>query len=80
MRSDILASGLDNLYADRVDFVEKFTIMTYGRDSEEEIQKQLNAWAKAGFLRILKPLIECADMEPCVKLLSFIQPNPNRNQ
>ena len=50
MRTKSLASGLDNLYADRIRFVEKFTIMVYSGGSESEIQVLLNEWASKGYI------------------------------
>ena len=77
MRKNVLASGLDNLYADRVDCVSKFTIMTYSMTSnEDEVQAQLNEWAEAGYIEIIEPLAKCEKMEPCIKLLAWIQPRP----
>ena len=77
MGKEALASILDNLYADRVENVEKFTIMTYSKASDQEAQEILNEWAQAGYIEIIKPLSECEKMEPCIRLVSFIQENPN---
>jgi hypothetical protein len=54
--------------------------MTYGSGTEEELQVQLNEWAAAGYLEILKPLATCAEIEPCIRLISFILPNANRDK
>jgi hypothetical protein len=70
-----LASGLDMLYADRVRDIYKETIMNYSRTFDEcSVQNQLQNWEEAGCIQIIKPLAECEDMEPCIKLLGWIQP------
>jgi hypothetical protein len=77
MRTNSLASGLDNMYADRVGEAYKQTVMAYSDTFDEEaVQSQLNQWADSGLIKIIKPLAECEDMEPCVKLLGWIQPRP----
>lgn len=79
MEKNVLASGLDILFADRAYEIEKQTVMTYAVSSDsEEVQTQLNEWSAEGKLLILKPLTECDDMEKCIKLLTWIQPrNPD---
>jgi hypothetical protein len=72
-----LASGLDIMYADRVREIFKFDVMVYARTVDEyAVQEQLKNWQEAGCIEIIKPLAECKDMEPCIKLLSWIQPRP----
>lgn len=80
MGKKALASGLDNLYADRVRIVERFTILTYSESTEIETQEMLEEWQSSGFIKIIKPVSECEKMEPCIELLSFIQPNLNRGK
>ena len=73
----MLASGLDIMYADRIREVFKVDLMTYSESSDEAaVQNQLNEWAEKGLVEILKPLAECKAMEPCIKLLNWIQPRP----
>lgn len=77
MRADVLASGLDIMYADRIGEAYKQTVMAYSKTFDEEaVQSQLNQWADSGFIKIIKPLAECEDMEPCIRLLGWIQPRP----
>lgn len=78
-KSQSLANALDDLYADRVSDVFKQTIVNYSRSvDEDEIQAQLDAWAQAGFIQVIKPLSECHEMDKCIKLLAWIQPKkPN---
>lgn len=63
------------MYADRLINIYKVDIMTYSKSSDESIvQSQLNRWAETGLIEIIKPLAQCEDMEPCIKLLGWIQP------
>jgi len=70
-----LASGLDAMYADRVDQVYKKTVMMYARTFDEKsVQEQVNNWSEAGCIEIIKPLSKCEDMDPCIRLLDWIMP------
>jgi len=63
------------MFADRIKEAYKQTVMTYSKTSDEvAVQLQLNEWEKNGYIKIIKPLAECEDMEPCIKLLGWIQP------
>jgi hypothetical protein len=77
VKTDVLASGLDIMYADRIREVSKIDVMTYSESHEEGlIQNQLNQWSEKGLVEIIKPLAQCKDREPCIKLLGWIQPRP----
>jgi hypothetical protein len=77
MNIKVLSAGLDNMYADRLTDIFKIDIVTYSLCSDlVEIQFTLDEWQKKGFLKILKPLAECKDKEPYIKLLGWIQPHP----
>ena len=80
MNINSLASVLDNLFADRLYEILKIDIIRYSEATEVEAQTVLDQWAAAGYLRIIRPLVECADMEPCIRLHGFILPNPNRDK
>ena len=42
--------------------------MIYSKTVDEEVvQNQLDQWAAAGSIKILKPLAECEDMEPYIR-------------
>lgn len=72
-----LASGLDIMYADRIREISKFDVMVYARTLDgDAVQEQLKNWQEAGCIEIIKPLAECEDMEPCIRLLNWIQPRP----
>ena len=74
MRADVLASGLDNLYANRAYEIFKKDVATYSKtENLNAIQIQLFEWQNQGYIEILKPLEDCEELEPCIKLLKFIQ-------
>ncbi len=63
------------MYADRLTDIFKIDVVTYSLCSNlVEIQFTLDKWQNKGLLKILKPLAECEDMEPCIRLLGWIQP------
>jgi hypothetical protein len=77
MKVNVLASGLDIMYADRIYYINKRSVMIYSKSIDEQVvQNQLNQWAEKGHIQILKPLVDCEDMESCIKLLNWIQPRP----
>jgi hypothetical protein len=73
MRSDVLASALTHLYNDRLTEIHTKDILTYSHTADmAAIQTQLEEWKRAGYLVILKPVKDCADREPCVRLLGSV--------
>jgi len=70
MRIDVLAAALTNMYYDRLTDIFKIDLMTYSKSTDvKKVQHQLEEWACAGHLVILKPLDACKDREPCIRLL-----------
>ncbi len=62
MRVDVLASGFDNLYADRAYYIFKADILTYSMtDKLSDVTKQLEEWQAQGFIKIIKPIDKCAE-------------------
>lgn len=58
------------MYYDRIVDVSKGTICIYSESTDDSsIQTQLGEWEDAGHLVILQPVKDCADREPCIRLL-----------
>ena len=79
VNTKLLKNGLDGLYAERAYEIEKKTIVMYSETSDLlEVQEQLNQWEKIGKIKIIKPIIECKEMEKCIRLLAWLNPrNPD---
>jgi hypothetical protein len=79
MRNDILAAACTNMYCDRLTDIFKIDVITYSRtENINEIQNLLNRWENEGYLQILKPIKDCANREPCIRLLKIIPlPDPD---
>lgn len=61
------------MFYDRLTDIFKKDLITYsGTDDLDKIQNKLSDWQHAGYLKILKPIRECENMEPCIRLLSKI--------
>lgn len=61
------------MFHDRIRDVSKRTVRTYSRtEDENEIQNKLNEWEVAGYIKILKPIEECENLEPCIRLITRI--------
>lgn len=79
---EILKSGLNNLYADRVCSVDKHTILAYAGGDATFAKSLLDKWADRKYLRILKD-IETADRKGiCIEIVNWIddprsQQNPD---
>lgn len=71
-RKDILVNGLNNIYAERVKYVEKFTIITYLEPDIMIARSVLEEWENQGYIRIIKSIELCEPMEDCIELLSMI--------
>ncbi len=72
MNKRALTSGLNRLYADRVELVEKYTIIVYSKGREEDIDEFLIECSNLGFLKIIKSIQDAEEQEYCIKLLSQI--------
>jgi hypothetical protein len=68
-----LMNILNGLYADRVGFVEKRTILIYADDDIDLAVKCLKKWEQQGALRIIKDLDSSGEGDDCIELLSFIK-------
>jgi hypothetical protein len=61
------------MYYDRLTDIFKIDLTTYSESTDsDEIQLKLGEWERAGYLVILKPVKQCADREPCIRLLGPI--------
>jgi hypothetical protein len=81
MRLDILAAILDQLYTDRAFVIEKGNVLKYAQADINDmyaLQEQLSIWESEQKLVQLKPLSECNDAEPCIRLIAYLLPNLNR--
>lgn len=58
------------MYYDRITDIFKIDIIVYsGTDEINAIQEVLNDWERSGYLIILKPINDCMDREPCIRLV-----------
>ena len=69
---EVLKSGLNRLYADRVSRVVKETLMVYSNHNIELVKKALWEWEQQGSIRILMDVSLAEDDQKCVELLPFI--------
>jgi hypothetical protein len=67
-----LKNALNGLYADRVGFVSKESILTYSFGDLELAVTLLRKWEKQGALRILDNFNSADEEDDCIELLSFI--------
>jgi len=69
---EVLKSGLNRLYADRVSRVVKETLMVYSNHNFELVKEALWEWEQQGSIRILMDISSAEDDQECVELFSFI--------
>jgi hypothetical protein len=76
METKVLINALNNLYCDRAYDICRKTIITYSHSPDiTTIQSKLQEWQSSGYLLILKPLVDCSDLEPSIRLLKLIPKN-----
>lgn len=73
MEESVLSRALTNMFINRISNISRRTIFIYSNFTAiDEIQRILDNWAHEGHIKILKPIDECEDMEPCIRLLRAI--------
>lgn len=69
---EILKSGLNNLYADRVYSVDRFTILTYAGGDVISAKSLLEKWADRKYVRILKDINTADNKDICIEIVKWI--------
>lgn len=72
MNKKLLISGLNQLYSDRVDYVDRHTILVYSGDNVKDVDLFLQECVGLGLLEIVKPIMEAEEQDNCIKLISPI--------
>ena len=72
MNKKLLISGLNRLYSDRVNYVDRHTILVYSKGDDIDVGLFLQECVGLGLLEIVKPIMEAADQDNCIRLISQI--------
>jgi hypothetical protein len=72
MNEKTLASGLNNIFADRVSLICARDISTYGHGDWAKIRIALQKWEQQGFIRIISNPETAEDLTPCVEMFKYI--------